>query len=708
MKFRTLVGITLIAMGTGVPSREPAAAQSAQDPVSRIAYEWCWYYVGEDRYVCGVAAWVDGIETFIASHGYEPKWSPDGGRIAFTAGDGGEAGIQVVNLSDLSVYNLPGSQAFDRGAAWSPDGSTIAFVSYRTGIAELYRVNDDGTNLVRLTTAIGFDGRFAWSPDGRTIALAREVAGESDLYRINADGSSIARLTSGLGGIGQIEWSSDSARILFDCATEVCVINADATGFARLTTSSGGSAVFAPRDGRIAFVTTSFGPAAEIAVRNEDGTIVRIAAGTPGTNPVWSPDGASLMFEGTNPFVYEGCCVGACNGDTYCIPLYGLYTVDAVGSNLRFFRKGSNPDWFRARPGQPLASFTYHCTGSTCDFDATGSTDPDGAIVGYAWRFGDATNSTGATVSHTYTAGGTFLVTLTVTDNDATTTTVSRQIVANAPPTAVFVVKCAAGICTYDASGSADADGTITSYEWTFGDGATLYQPAGTATATHSYRTGTFIVQLVVRDTGGASATANATVQTVNHPPVASFGKTCDGLRCTFDASASADPEGRALRYSWWTNSGNGIVFNGTVITQHTYSAPGTFLVVLTVFDDAGQTAIVESTIAVQPGAMHVGDLDGTSTQGAKGSSIANVTVVVHDGNHQRVASAYVVGRWSSGDASGCTTEGTGQCTLSTSLKGTAGTFTIQTVEHVAYVYRGPNHDPDGDSDGTTITVKKR
>ena len=172
-----------------------------------------------------------------------------------------------MNLADLTVYNLTSDPAFDWAPAWSPDGSMIAFVSDRTGIPELYRVNDDGTGLVRLTTAIGFNGRFAWSPDGRTIALARDVAGESDLYSINADGSSIVRLTSGLGGIGEFDWSSDSTRIVFDCATEVCVINADATGFARLTASSGRSAVFAPGDGRIAFVTTSFGPAAEIAVQ---------------------------------------------------------------------------------------------------------------------------------------------------------------------------------------------------------------------------------------------------------------------------------------------------------------------------------------------------------------------------------------------------------------------------------------------------------
>ena len=249
MRFRTLVGITLIAVGTSVPSREPVAAQSTQGPLSRIAYESCYFdYWDRYDYVCAVAVLADGIETIVAPVGYTPKWSPDGGRIAFS-GDLWEPGIKIVNLADLSLYNLTSSPAFDWAPAWSPDGSRIAFVSDRTGIPELYRVNDDGTGLIRLTTAIGFNGRFAWSPDGRTIALARDVAGESDLYRMNADGSSIVRLTFGLGGIGEFEWSPDSTRILFDCATEVCVISADATGFARLTASSGRSAVFAPGDG---------------------------------------------------------------------------------------------------------------------------------------------------------------------------------------------------------------------------------------------------------------------------------------------------------------------------------------------------------------------------------------------------------------------------------------------------------------------------
>jgi PKD repeat protein len=709
MTFRTLSGIIFIAVGTLALSRESVAGQSAPTTVDRIAYESCYFDSWDTyQYVCSVVVRADGIDTIVAPVGYTPKWSPDGGRIAFV-GDLWEADIKVVHLADLTVTNLTSDPAFDGAPAWSPDGSTIAFVSTRTGIPELYRVNDDGTGLVRLTTAIGFNGRFAWSPDGRTIALARDVAGEPNLYRINADGTGIVRLTAGVGGVGEFDWSSDGTRIVFDCATEVCVINADATGVSRLTASSGRSAVFAPGDGRMAFVTTGFGPAAEIAVRHEDGTIVRVAPGTPGTNPAWSWDGTSLLFEGAEPIAYEGCCWGACNADTYCTPIFGLYTVDAVGANVRLLMSGSTPDWLRPRPGQPLASFTHHCAGSSCDFDAAGSSDPNGAIASYGWRWGDGTTSTGAAVSHAYTTGGTFIVTLTVTDNDGVTSAVSRRIVANAPPTPSFVASCAAGMCTYDASGSADPDGTIASYEWTFGDGATLYQPAGAATATHAYRTGTFTVQLVVKDNGGAGATASTTVQAVNNPPVPAFTRVCDAVRCTFDASTSADPEGRALQYYWW-DFGDSYGVTGAAIQEHIYAAPGTYRIVLTVADDVGLQAAIDATITIQPRSMHVGDLDGVSTAGSRASTIFNVTVAVHDGDHRPVTNARVTGLWSSGEAGWCTTNGTGQCTVSTALRATqAGTtFTIRTVKHMAYVYQGLNHDPDRDSDGTTITITKK
>ena len=134
------------------------------------------------------------------------------------------------------------------------------------------------------------------------------------------------------------------------------------------------------------------------------------------------------------------------------------------------------------------------------------------------------------------------------------------------------------------------------------------------------------------------------------------------------------------------------------------------YRIVLTVADDVDQWASFDTTITIQTGSMHVGDLDGTSTPGPKLSSIVKVTVVVHDADHRPVTNAWVVGLWSSGETGGCTTDGTGQCTVSAVLSGArAGTtFTIRSLEHAVYVYRGPNHDPEGNSDGTTITIKKK
>ena len=66
----------------------------------------------------------------------------------------------------------------------------------------------------------------------------------------------------------------------------------------------------------------------------------------------------------------------------------------------------------------PTASFTQSCADLTCGFNGSSSSDADGSIVTYAWNFGDGSAASGATASHTYSAGGTYMVTLTVTDDD--------------------------------------------------------------------------------------------------------------------------------------------------------------------------------------------------------------------------------------------------------------------------------------------------
>lgn len=78
----------------------------------------------------------------------------------------------------------------------------------------------------------------------------------------------------------------------------------------------------------------------------------------------------------------------------------------------------------------PQASFSYACGDLTCSFDASASSDPDpdGTITSYDWIFGDGSTGSGETTSHTYQAGGTYEVQLTVTDDKGAQSSVSQSI----------------------------------------------------------------------------------------------------------------------------------------------------------------------------------------------------------------------------------------------------------------------------------------
>src|SRR5690606_35753665 len=85
----------------------------------------------------------------------------------------------------------------------------------------------------------------------------------------------------------------------------------------------------------------------------------------------------------------------------------------------------------------------------------------------------------------------------------------TQNVVQNQPPLAVAAVSPGAPtvgeVVTFDASGSSDPDGQITSYAWTFGDG----QSSNQAIATHTYtQAGTYTINLTVTDDKGATSSA--------------------------------------------------------------------------------------------------------------------------------------------------------------------------------------------------------
>jgi hypothetical protein len=121
--------------------------------------------------------------------------------------------------------------------------------------------------------------------------------------------------------------------------------------------------------------------------------------------------------------------------------------------------------------------------------------------------------------------------------------------------------------------------------------------------------------------------------------------------------------------------------------------------------DSNGTTFMIGSPLL-----MHVGDLDrkaGTDASGWWGQ----VTIRVHKTNHAAVAGALVIGAWTGDtvEVAQCTTNSAGYCRMKrsgfpSSLQG--ATFTVDAITKPGLTYfAGANHDPDPDSNGTTIAV---
>lgn len=166
-----------------------------------------------------------------------------------------------------------------------------------------------------------------------------------------------------------------------------------------------------------------------------------------------------------------------------------------------------------ARDNPPTARLSASPTSGfvnlTVSANASQSTDSDSTpIAGYAFDFGDGTTvgpQTNPIANHTYTAGGIYRLTLTVSDSAGKSSSVFTTItVRDDPPHAMLRVTGTSPTFTFDATGSRDTDATpIASYAFDFKDG-TVVGPQASPTAVHTYTApGDYRPEVIVTDTAG-------------------------------------------------------------------------------------------------------------------------------------------------------------------------------------------------------------
>ncbi|HEU5252502.1 MAG TPA: PKD domain-containing protein [Solirubrobacterales bacterium] len=304
--------------------------------------------------------------------------------------------------------------------------------------------------------------------------------------------------------------------------------------------------------------------------------------------------------------------------------LFGAGDLDEVALYNRALPAWTIEDHYFGNIGggePPVASFTATPnpaqTAEVVNFDASGSSDPDGTIAKYEWDLdgnGSYETETGteAVATRSYAIAGSYDVRLRVTDSSGNKSSTLRTVtVTNRAPVSSFAATPSAvnkgQLVSFDGSGSSDSDGTVVKYEWDLDGNGTYETNTGTtATASRSYSSaGTVETRLRVTDDKGATAVSTKTVTVTLVPPAASFTASPNpvdtGSTVSFNGSGSSDSDGTVVKYEWDLD-GNGTYetnTGATATTSRSYSASGTVEVKLRVTDDDGQTATTSRTVTV-------------------------------------------------------------------------------------------------------------
>lgn len=184
---------------------------------------------------------------------FDPAWSPDGKRIAFTSLRNQVPAIHVINLADGTYQNLSQSTKADKQPAWSQSGTQIAFVRQFLS-SQIWIMSDNGQTQNRFSPLGPLNNLWpSWSVDGQIIFYSQSTVEKFNPWLVyrryeDRDTSLETRIPASPGGstgpFVQVRSSPDGSMLTYESWPDgenhdIYIMNANGSNQQRLTTDPG-------------------------------------------------------------------------------------------------------------------------------------------------------------------------------------------------------------------------------------------------------------------------------------------------------------------------------------------------------------------------------------------------------------------------------------------------------------------------------------
>lgn len=365
----------------------------------------------------------------------------------------GSADVGQYSIGTDGTLSSLGTVASGRdpiGLAVSPDGRNAYVTNYQDGTLSVYDIGASGNLTLAQTVSndMANPSSVAISPDGNSVYVGDGAEGWIVEFNRAANGTlalkPTATITSGaIRGDATSEIMTPNGKNLYAVSDTGSLIAVFTVGSDGELTANGTQAItsqsyvyqlaVSPNGQNLYAPAYEYGDVYEYAIGSGGG----LTAMTPSPAAGTGPDGMWMTADGRSAYV-----------SNYTSGTISQYDVSSTGAltakTTPSVTGGSGPSGFMIPPDQgPVAAFTDPTArvGQSVQFDGSGSSDSDGTVARYDWSFGDGVTDAngGPKVSHTYKTAGTYLVTLTVTDDSGCSTALvftGQTAYCNASPAA--------------------------------------------------------------------------------------------------------------------------------------------------------------------------------------------------------------------------------------------------------------------------------